>query len=763
MPNRLTPPTLVEVLWEARGYFLVAVACTWAGYVIAHKALWPAQSDWPSLALLWLLLLPAYVARATLFEQTNVKWFAENHDNRQWLRKLSIQFSLITLALNVPLGLLILYASPTPAFDSRQNILIRAGLTILPMYLMTFHLALKWPSEPTLYSFRLRNFFPAFSTCLMPFIFGYSGVNDLPCAIIGVALILSFWALAQFITHKGLAKVGFRVYVIVLLAMIISTFNSDSQVGRWIWVCTFGILTTLVMGVSEAWRVTTRILKGIDYRPAGPYTDTERALYLGGTNLATASLIPSFLLTSLHPATTSIYLSSIIILLALQYICWFVDRTPNKGTYWPTLGLVFGFLIPLAIGMGTRFDSGIVILTGAKLPEQLSDFVTITSVFVLIIGYFIKEYWQSFLRRDQRVQMASIFLSTEVCLVFTGIVSALLGILMPILGFIYPAVFGAISSGLANRMAILLRAYLFGAALCLIVIFFIRLRRGSDPSPAAPGTPPTQPPTHTAAFRLLSGLFTSTRPITSSIPGIMTAVVMFRADANIANIISGSAAMALITMAGFIANDVFDRHKDRLGGVVRPIAAGIIPPMTAVVFASLLFCVAEFIGGVSSQAARVLHLTVALLIIYSPFAHRYTKWKGFYTALLCCLPIAYASAATNLAIDVRLYIVLVLFVLGREILIDVRQLEYDLRASFFTLSGLLGARAAQIIASLLMLIAAICLVFLSSTSPGRFAALLCLALTVLFAFLQRRLSIARQTAWSRLSLGVGAIALAMSV
>ena len=138
----------------------------------------------------------------------------------------------------------------------------------------------------------------------------------------------------------------------MLLIAIVFVFLQSGP----ILVSIFGVFLTLAMGVSEAWRFTTRVWARVEYRPSGRYTTEEQHLFLAGTNIATALFLPLFLTTSLHPQTEPSYLLFVILALVVGYLLWFNYSTSWSYKIWTAVSFLFGISLPwiLAIGAQTR-------------------------------------------------------------------------------------------------------------------------------------------------------------------------------------------------------------------------------------------------------------------------------------------------------------------------------------------------------------------------------------------------------------------------
>ena len=172
--------------------------------------------------------------------------------------------------------------------------------------------------------------------------------------------------------NKALRSTGFAILTISIIALPFQSALADTRLAKCLILCTFGLLLTLAMGVCETWRFTARVLNDIEYRPDGNFAEETKRLYLGGANLATALFLPIFLWTAFHPATTRAYLVAAFILLIIQYIAWFLDRTETKQTWWPVVGALLGYLYPLVVSIGASIDRWPGV--GAVTPSRVSFF-----------------------------------------------------------------------------------------------------------------------------------------------------------------------------------------------------------------------------------------------------------------------------------------------------------------------------------------------------------------------------------------------------
>jgi 4-hydroxybenzoate polyprenyltransferase len=710
---RTTPPTLGQVLFSALGYFLVAVASTWAGYSIAYQRVVPASGNWTGLVLFWMALVPAYVSRAALYEQKSLDSFARDVDNLKWLKKtFSIELPSMLLFLFLADAVYILLHSDLGG-DSVSYLIAKIGFAALPMYAMAFRLVKRWPADESLYTFRFRTLFPAFATCLMPFIYGYSNHErfDLYSCAAWAIVLLAFWSLALFVDTVKLAKLGFWVLVVIAVGFIISSLGFDTPMAKWLNIGAFGILMTATMGVSESWRIASRVLNEEDYRPKGKYSNEEKQLYLAGANIATALLLPCFLLTALHPYTNGHYLVFALELLVAQYCLWFLGRTPplSKGLGWTKAGVVSGLLVPLIVSIGTQPGVPPTKFPGIQLPTPWDSFTAIGLLLVPFI-YLTKLLMASILPiRGVGPRVTSKFIVAEHCIALTGVASALIGGCIAIV-----QIFS--EQNMQKRLAALLIIYTVLSLMCAGITWIIRTWKERNSLPLPPSTNnPAVPPANWMSRSSLWGAIVLIRPVPSLIAGLLAAGAVTRGELQW-RIRSGVAICAL-TMLGFVANDLYDIRKDRIAMAVRKaLASGSLSVNVAFTIAMALVAFMFAIAPLSVRSIAALSLATVVVIAYSPFSDKFPALKGIYTAMLSCIPCYYGSVISGSHIPLVMYLVLAAFVTAREAFIDAQQWRGDTQAQFRTIAVVVGKERSEMGSAVIMGLSFVAMIALASNT-----------------------------------------------
>lgn len=137
--------------------------------------------------------------------------------------------------------------------------------------------------------------------------------------------------------------------------------------------------------------------------------------------------------------------------------------------------------------------------------------------------------------------------------------------------------------------------------------------------------------------------------------------------------------MLLVTMSGFIWNDLYDAEMDRMAGKDRPIASGALSRRLASTWTIAACSSAIFltVAYFRPNAAIVLSGTIVFLLLYSPFARIHPLLKPMWVAALCMTPFAFGVVALEANIDLRVLFLGFIYILAREVLIDLKDSQTD--------------------------------------------------------------------------------------
>ncbi len=253
----------------------------------------------------------------------------------------------------------------------------------------------------------------------------------------------------------------------------------------------------------------------------------------------------------------------------------------------------------------------------------------------------------------------------------------------------------------------------------------------------------------------MRGILQVARPSISSIAGAVAgAVTVVHYDGSGAETtiapLCAFLTVTTLTMFGFIINDVHDRHKDRLAfRLDKPIASGCLSVSAGNAAALIAFGTSIGLSSYFGLASMgVVAITSLLLFGYSRFAQRVPLLKGAYTAVLTLSPAVWGWAATGHLAPFVTLLGIFLFMFGREVLLDVHDMEADRKSGLETIPLVYGAKAARNLAWGLMF----CTPLLPMVFEyQRLVVFLCLTIMGLLITIKAfGMSIKREAVWTKL-------------
>lgn len=257
-------------------------------------------------------------------------------------------------------------------------------------------------------------------------------------------------------------------------------------------------------------------------------------------------------------------------------------------------------------------------------------------------------------------------------------------------------------------------------------------------------------------------LFRTTRPLSSLVAGTLASSVLVAAYERLSlQGLAAGLAMTLLTMFGFVTNDIFDRRKDAAAGVQRPIATGELSLWNAIILANGLLVPVFLISKLIGPGGQILAITGLSLVAYSPIAQRFPLSKGICVAVLACTPMIYGSVVGGVQCFWFSYASLSCFVLGREILMDSDKFIGDRLSGLRTIAVVLGCNRARRIGTTLMFLSTACVVAMARGSVGKLAAVAALV-SLALVFLWPNIAGSQRIQMSRVPMLLGAVAVAIT-
>nr|VFK65074.1 MAG: 4-hydroxybenzoate polyprenyltransferase [Candidatus Kentron sp. UNK]VFK71368.1 MAG: 4-hydroxybenzoate polyprenyltransferase [Candidatus Kentron sp. UNK] len=698
-----------KIVSPAIGYLIVALVCGLAGYFSNPDRIDIYVGELVLLALLLSFLFPVYLNRAILYEQ---KKQGIEGDRGRFIAEMGRGFPVFVFILALVLCLIIIFGTELNLPEGEVYLTIMLSkifIALLPAYTFGLWNNYGWKKDKRVYFFRYRSFFPALATCILPFIYGWSNPNELYSITIASLTLLLVWGISLKLNLPKLSIFLVASFLILILLSVITriySFDLSNELVNFIQVFSFGVLMTLVMGVSESWRVSTRIRDDVEYGPRGIYEPSDINLYLSGANLAASLFLPFFLITFLHPSTTYPYIIGVSLLLCLQFLLWFSFSSKWKHATWSALGLFFGLALPILVSIGTNFNVKTVFINEALNIPSFFDVggpITIFIGYMSYLGVWLKLPLFGNIFPKIKVRY---FLEMRPCLALTGLSAS---VVLIIISFVPPILenaqdLGSIGDFFLARTRLLQIIYLVIIAVCALALF-VKANDPEDGDSQVAFENQDKDVGVSSTLDRINYFVISGRPDTAFIVGIFSwLVIILNSSYHPVFAAFRVFPIVLVTMLGFILNDIFDLEKDRFSEKDRPIVSGKLEVLFAkkgVVYLCGLAIIWESVY-LNISSFVVVFLALLGVFLYSPFSHKAPLFKGLWTSVLTCTPMFFSESVLQINVPSYLYGLLIVFVIGREWLMDVKDYEGDVHFGLKTIPYYLGMKRSIRISSTLM-------------------------------------------------------------
>lgn len=176
-------------------------------------------------------------------------------------------------------------------------------------------------------------------------------------------------------------------------------------------------------------------------------------------------------------------------------------------------------------------------------------------------------------------------------------------------------------------------------------------------------------------------LILALRPLISSIAGMIATAVYIATTSSGSVVIAISCffVVALTSSFGFVLNDYVDVEKDRIGHPRRAISSGVIGRMQARYIIVFLAVLSLSIASTLTFLSFIIDaITILFLSIYSYINNRFGVWANTIAALCSSFTIVFGMAVGAFSTPLLLMSGATFFmIVGREILLDIRDLKAD--------------------------------------------------------------------------------------
>lgn len=760
-------------LLESIGYIGVVALCMVGGFVANLTR--PANKIDPENALAELTEdFRIYVAGATIILFL-VYLFARatllDRPRKLELKAISVMvwlFGLFYIAGVVYVGFFFYYAG----HFSRSLIVYSA--TLPPVVMLAFTHFLEVRKSESAHEFLPKIFYPAIAICFISFCLGWVLLNK---NYRGQEVIYIFSTLlvgAFFLSfHRKTVVVTVTSISILMLFIIITSIILIDDIGLCLLI---GFVWTFALGVAEVAKRAYQLKQG-----AIGAKGESRDFYIAGTNWSSILFLNLLVLLPIVVANTVMFGITVVVW-ALLFAWHLTDDEKKDGFIAHYCALAAGYLVPVIViilMLAGRYSpiKDLIVLkavpAAANVATQTDRLLTLLGVFLTLVFVL---YPTEYRELRERLTSHSHFMNRRGCLLFAGATIALQAVLVTFIFSVLSASQQEELRELQFRVDLTLIIFIVELIAILVMLLMMGSTSGDAQTERALGDGGADGSSGPAAGDSVAGhavmagemlglagvlIYRVGRLPVALIAGAATGafVGVMRVDLPIWTVLLHAAVMALVTMAGFALNDAYDANKDRAAGAPgKPVAAGVMSPSQANAFAVCLIVVSALVEAAIGNGLSGLLVLSALVgvITYSPIAQILPSLKGFLTAALCCIPIAYASAVTGVAIPLWLYVFLATFVLGRELLLDLTDLHGDLRAGIRTLAARWHSNTSRVVgwSTMFASVAAMCM-FSEGISRFFFLAGACSLLCAGYLALRDE---PRGLIWTRVTLLLGVFA-----
>lgn len=743
---REQPDSMSHIARSSAYWFVTLGALLCGGFYSAGEI--TTQWPWP-LILYAVLLFPPYVIYVAVYDGPIAEVRGEGTP-LQRSAKISISVAFSAVLVYALLWYTRLVNAPwANAILEDLNVAQKGYLCLLLVlhYYYAFSLLIFQYRRPQiLYRVRLETFTPVLIVSFAFFVgatlripgFGI-WLYAIPAAVFFFYLVFYYIDRRWPITPRNFAGFSAVMFLIAPTLALIDEFSPRTAwkfIAPWPSILSVAFALGLYLSLFELWRTTAVSAgRGLPEAEIVP----QRTRYFNATLVSHALallLLPvMFVVGSFGP----MFLTCMLLHSTTAMLLWYRSADSSRlrvlwqwNYQWKLLKVVFGFTVFAIVALDIR-RTGLKMDVPNLYPGDISGISA--SLFVAVLLAFLATPMVHYLTRGDgkhrsiRELTVGFFRLSHRSAVFRH-AAVLSGVLFVSNDLLYEAVQKR-APGIAARASITFWVYAALTVLLSVIALFAEPEPDAMDSHQKPVTPPLSASGESGVSRLhrmwsvLIGVLQAAR--------IVTALIVFAGIISI-GIATGAPvwysarlalAVALAAMASFALNDYYDQERDIINAPQRAIPSGKLTESEAL-FAALLF----FLGAIVIGAHGLNGLALLVFLIgciggfaYNEFVRRWPAGKGLVTAFLCSLILVFDLLAFRL--PVRFFLASVacfLFVAGRELLMDIRDIEGDRRAGLHTLAMYWSeARAACFgFAGILASLVPLCM-FLAVAGGGRSA------------------------------------------
>ena len=521
--------------------------------------------------------------------------------------------------------------------------------------------------------------------------------------------VFLFFAAIHFVelwrTAKGGPGILGRAFTLPSGALILGIPVLTSALGRlvvpapvarvWAGSLMVALFVGLYLSLFELWRLVGKVNERRDQVPALFPNDRTSKNYYDAILVSHAVAVTALPLMFLFGNLGSLFIVFATAHASAALVVWYRSGSPQirypDGWQWKRVAFGFVFFMVLALGVLERQlarGTGV----GDWYPTNWSGvsaslFVALLFAFLAtpFVQYFTESTSGATRARNFGTIIRQFFILTSKEAVFRQ-AAVLCGALFIAANFFYEV---ARSGGwsISGKASVVFWVYAAGTAMFSVLAFFFERGRGKDGSTAK----------DIPVSLILLGALQTLRMTTGGIVLLGVTTVGLAWGAPIALSVQLGLAVALVAMSSFALNDYYDWEKDSINAPHRAVPRGRLTPRRA-----LFIGLATFVTGLIVGMRVIEGLGLLLFLagaaggaLYNEFVRCFPRLKGVITAALCSLIVLFDMVAFTLpARFAWLSFACLIFVAGRELLMDVRDRGGDAAHGVRTLAVVWGDKRA---------------------------------------------------------------------
>jgi len=198
---------------------------------------------------------------------------------------------------------------------------------------------------------------------------------------------------------------------------------------------------------------------------------------------------------------------------------------------------------------------------------------------------------------------------------------------------------------------------------------------------------------------LITLLVSSTRIVSTSLIGLVLYVGLTTTGVPVTTAAQATLPFVLCALGGFALNDYFDRERDAIDKPWRPIPAGIVSARAVHrygIFMLVCAVASWFFSGYSASETLLFAATMIGVVTYNLVIKHFAAFKVFLTGLMSATPLWLVLGRTEID-PIGFVFAAVLFIAGRELLMDILDANGDKRVGSRTVPLLVGESATSAI------------------------------------------------------------------